>query len=51
MHILHLISGLNSGGAESVLFKLIKNDNDNKHNVISFSEGFYLSELKKIKLM
>ena len=29
MHILHLISGLNSGGAESVLFKLIKNDNDN----------------------
>ncbi len=50
MHILHLISGLNSGGAESVLFKLIKNDNDNKHNVISFSEGFYLSELKKNKI-
>ena len=49
MQILHLISGLKSGGAENVLFKLIKHDKGNTHHVISFSGGFYLKELKKIK--
>ena len=49
MQILHLISGLSSGGAESVLFKLIKHDKINTHHVISFSGGFYFYELRKIK--
>ena len=47
MQILHLISGLKSGGAENVLYKLIKHDKINSHHVITFSGGFYLSELKK----
>jgi glycosyltransferase involved in cell wall biosynthesis len=47
MQILHLISGLNSGGAEGVLFKLIKHDKKNTHHVIAFSGGFYLNVLKK----
>ena len=50
MQILHLISGLSSGGAESVLFKLIKHDKINTHHVISFSGGFYFNELRKIKV-
>ena len=47
MQILHLISGLKSGGAEGVLFKLIKNDKKNIHHVIAFSDGFYFNQLKK----
>ena len=50
MHVLHLISGLKSGGAEGVLFKLIKNDKNNKHSIIAFSGGFYLNKLKKINV-
>ncbi len=48
MQILHLISGLKSGGAESVLYKLIKHDKLNSHHVVTFSGGFYLNQLKKI---
>lgn len=47
MQILHLISGLKSGGAEGVLFKLIKHDKKNIHHVIAFSDGFYFNQLKK----
>lgn len=48
MHILHIISGLQSGGAEGVLYRLIKEDKKNKHSIISFSEGFYFKEFVKI---
>ena len=48
MKILHIISGLNSGGAEGVMFRLIMSDNKNTHYVISLtSEGFYGKKLKK----
>ena len=50
MQILHLISGLKSGGAESVLYKLIKHDKFNSHHVVTFSGGFYLNQLKKINV-
>ena len=49
MQVLHLISGLNSGGAEGILYKLIKYDKYNTHHIIAFSGGFYLKEFKKIK--
>ena len=47
MKILHLISGLDDGGAESVLFNLCIND-DNEHFVISMTDfGKYGFQLKK----
>ena len=33
--IVHVITGLNNGGAEAVLFRLCCNDLDNEHSVIS----------------
>ncbi len=51
MKILHIISGLNSGGAEGVLYRLISNDKKNNHLVISLTnEGFYGDLLKKKKI-
>ena len=47
MIILHLISGLGSGGAEKTLFKLVTNDKSNDHIIISFkSGGNYYEKLK-----
>ena len=41
MKVLHIISGLNSGGAEGVMFRLIQGDKINSHYVISLTdEGF-----------
>lgn len=35
MRILHIITGLGDGGAEAVLYRLIKHDYQNNHQVIS----------------
>ncbi len=51
MKILHVISGLKSGGAEGVMYRLICNDKKNDHYVISLTdEGFYGHKLKKKKI-
>jgi len=39
MKILHVITGLNDGGAEAVLFRMISYDNKNEHCVISLSNS------------
>lgn len=36
-HIVHIITGLNEGGAETVLFRLCLNDCSNRHSVISLT--------------
>jgi len=42
MNIFHIITGLNDGGAEAVLFRLCTHDQDNQHTVISLmDEGKY----------
>ena len=42
MKVIHVITGLENGGAEKTLFRLITSDNSNKHIVISLSEmGVY----------
>ena len=38
LQILHIITGLNGGGAESVLFRLCKGDTDFRHRVISLMD-------------
>ena len=49
MRIVHIISGLNDGGAEGVLFRLCKNDLQQEHIVISFlNEGKYGFLLREI---
>ena len=46
--ILHIITGLEKGGAENVLFKLVKNDTKFKHIIISLGgPGHYGKLLKK----
>ena len=53
MKILHLITGLDAGGAEGVLYRLILSDKKNFHEVVSLTEnGHYEKELieKKIKV-
>ena len=48
MKILHIISGLKSGGAEGVMYRLIDKDSINTHSVISLTDGgFYGQQLKK----
>lgn len=39
MLILHIISGLNDGGAEGVLYRLCSNDRNNRHVVICLSDS------------
>jgi glycosyltransferase involved in cell wall biosynthesis len=49
MKILHIITGLNSGGAELQLLRLIKNDKKNNHSVISLrGDGNIASKLREI---
>ncbi len=46
MKILNIISGLEKGGAETIMYNLIKNDK-NEHIVISLSKSGYFQELLK----
>jgi len=49
MKIIHIITGLNDGGAEHTLFKICKYDTLNKHIVISLTgHGKYFFLLKKL---
>lgn len=51
MKILHIITGLNNGGAEAVLFRLVSSDTQsgNQHTVISMmGQGIYASRLQRI---
>ena len=49
MKIVHIINGLNDGGAEHTLFKICKYDKSNNHIVISLTgPGKYFYLLKKI---
>ena len=42
MKVLHIITGLNNGGAEGVLYRLVTHDKNNEHIVISLmDEGKY----------
>ena len=42
MLILHIITGLNNGGAEAVLFRLVTSDTQNKYQIISLIDyGIY----------
>jgi glycosyltransferase involved in cell wall biosynthesis len=47
--IIHIISGLDDGGAESLLFSLLSNDNSNTHYVISLTSGGKYGEKLKEK--
>ena len=44
MKVLHIISGLGLGGAEGILFRLVNNDKQNKHYIISLTSKSYYSE-------
>lgn len=53
MKIVHIITGLNNGGAEGVLYRLVTNEKENEHIVISMMDaGKYgpLLKEKKIKV-
>ena len=39
MKILHIITGLNNGGAEGVLYRLVTHDQENEHIVISMMDA------------
>ena len=39
MNVLHIITGLNDGGAEAVLYRLCKHDHGNHHHVVSLSSA------------
>jgi glycosyltransferase involved in cell wall biosynthesis len=46
MKVLHIITGLNDGGAEAVLYRLISADADNSHHVVSLmDQGVYGSRI------
>lgn len=49
MKVLHVITGLNDGGAEAVLFRLIVGDAGDAHQVLSLTDmGKYGSRLQKL---
>ena len=48
MKILHIITGLNDGGAEAILYRLCKFNKSQSHHVISLSgPGKYGDKLEK----
>lgn len=47
LKVLHLTTGLDNGGAEAILFRLVKKSHRFKHVVVSFKdEGFYGEKLR-----
>lgn len=52
MKVLHIISGLRIGGAETQLYNLVKNykKNNNSVKVVSFKDGPYAKKLKSIDI-
>ena len=49
MRILHIITGLGTGGAEATLFKFIQSAENDSHSVISLlGRGWYASEFEKL---
>lgn len=51
MKIVHIITGLKEGGAESTLYKICKYDVKNEHIIISFDKfGKYFFLLKKLRV-
>ena len=49
LRVLHVITGLNAGGAEASLVKLVKYDTESVHSVISLTgEGWYSNSLRGI---
>lgn len=44
MLIVHITTGLGNGGAEGTLYKLVTEDEDNSHSVISLTTGGYYGE-------
>ena len=47
MRVVHIISGLRNGGAEAILFRLVTNDPENQHTVVSMmNEGYYGARLR-----
>ena len=49
MKIIHIITSLEDGGAENILYKICKHDHHNNHIVISLiGKGKYISILKKL---
>jgi glycosyltransferase involved in cell wall biosynthesis len=51
LKIFHIISGLGNGGAEKILFKICKYDNQNYHSIISLMDnGKYGQFLKKMNV-
>ena len=51
MKILHIITGLENGGAETTLYRLAAGDQKNTHQVISLmGEGWYGEYLKKAEI-
>lgn len=49
MKVLHIITGLNNGGAEGVLYRLVTHDKSNEHIVISLlDEGKYGPLLEEV---
>lgn len=48
MHILHIITGLGNGGAESLLNAMVRSDTNNTHSIISlYTLGHYGPDLQK----
>lgn len=45
MKVLHIISGLGDGGAEAVLYRLVTQNTENQHQVISMTSGGKYFEL------
>lgn len=51
MKVLHIITGLNDGGAEAVLFRLLTHDTSNEHIVVSMMDsGKYGNKFRDINI-